>query len=201
MAEAKKLVSAAGYPNGVDVKAQYVTTGEYGTDFNQRVETLMNFGRAAGLNMHTVSVGFSTDWRPKIADSRGDFEGISFRAGAAGSQIADVGEGAFAYYHYQGGVNYTGFFSSNSTFQKGDPRLNELLEKIRSEFETKKRITMMHDAQRLMADEQYMLHFPGSASTFSISWPALQNQGVYKADLPHLNKFIDSTKAPLGTGR
>jgi len=195
--EAKKLVSAAGFGNGIDIKAQYVTTGQYGTDFNERVETLMNFGRVVGLNMETVPVGFSTDWRPKVADARGDFEGISFRAGAAGSQIADVGEGAFAYYHHQGGVNYTGFFSDNSSFQKGDPRLNESLEKIRSEFDAKKRISMMHDVQKLMAEEQYMLHFPGSATLLTIAWPALQNYGVYTSDLPHLNKFLDTTKPPF----
>jgi peptide/nickel transport system substrate-binding protein len=199
VAEAKKLVSAAGHPNGIEIKAQYVTTGQYGTDFNKRVETLMNFGRAAGLNMNTVGVGFSTDWRPKVADALGDFEGLSFRSGAAGSQIADVGEGAFAYYHYQGGVNYTGFFSEDSSFQKGDPRLNSLLENIRTEFDEKKRISMMHEVQRIMADAQYMLHFPGSASSFTMSWPALRNQEVFTGELPYLNQWLDMTKPPHGS--
>ena len=199
VAEAKKLVAAAGHANGIEIKAQYVTTGEYGTDFNKRVETLMNFGRAVGLNMNTVPVGFSTDWRPKVADALGDFEGLSFRAGAAGSQIADVGEGAFAYYHYQGGVNYTGFFSEDSSFQKGDPRLNDLLEKVRAEFDEKKRISMMHDFQRIMADAQYMLHFPGSASSFTMSWPAVRNQEVFTGDLPYLSKWLDMTKPPHGS--
>jgi peptide/nickel transport system substrate-binding protein len=195
--EAKKLVGAAGFPNGLEIKAQYVTTGEYGTDFNAKVETLMNFGRAVGLNMSTVPVGFSTDWRPKVADSRGDFEGISFRSGAAGNQIADVGEGAFAYYHYQGGVNYTGFFDESSSFQQGDQKVNELLEKIRVEFDQRQRISMMHEVQRIMAEAQYMIHFPGSASTFTMSWPATGNQAVYTGDLPHVNKWLDTTKAPI----
>ena len=199
VAEAKKLVAAAGHANGLDIKAQYVTTGEYGTDFNAKVETLMNFGRVVGLNMSTVPVGFSTDWRPKVADAKGDFEGISFRSGAAGSQIADVGEGAFAYYHHEGGVNYTGFFSEDSAFQKGDPRINSLLENIRTEFDQKRRISMMHEVQRIMADAQYMIHFPGSASSFNMSWPVVSNQQVYTGDLPHVDKWLDTSKPPLGT--
>jgi peptide/nickel transport system substrate-binding protein len=199
LAEAKKLVAAAGFASGVDIKAQYIITGEYGTDFNGRVETLMNFARAAGLNMRTVPVNFNTDWRPKVADALGDFEGISFRAGAAGTQIADVIEGAFAYYHYQGGVNYTGFFSANSSFQKGDPRLNEILEKGRAEFDPKKRISLAHELQRLMAEEQYMLHFPGSASTFDLSWPAVRNQNVFTGELAHVRTWLDTSRRPVGS--
>jgi ABC-type transport system substrate-binding protein len=196
-AEAKKLVSAAGNPSGIDIKAQYVTTGEYGTDFNSKVETLMNFAREAGMNMRTVPVNFNTDWRPKVADALGDFEGISFRAGAAGTQIADVVEGAFAYYHYQGGVNYTGFFSPNSAFQKGDPRLNEILEKARAEFDQKKSMALMHELQKIMADEQYMLHFPGSASDFDLAWPVIRNQNVFTGDLMHVGVWLDPSRPPL----
>jgi ABC-type transport system substrate-binding protein len=197
LAEAKKLVAAAGHPSGVDIKAQYITTGEYGTDFNARVETLMNFGRAVGLNLRTVPVNFNTDWRPKVADALGDFEGISFRAGAAGTQIADVVEGAFAYYHYQGGVNYTGFFSPNSSFQKGDPRLNEILEKARGEFDQKKSMSLMHEMQQILAEEQYMLHFPGSASEFDLAWPTVRNQNVFTGDLSHVGLWLDQTRPPV----
>ena len=196
--EAKKLVTAASHNSSVPIKAQYVTTGQYGTDFNAKVETLMNFAGVVGLNMVTEAVGFSTDWRPKVADAMGDFEGISFRSGAAGSQIADVGEGAFAYYHPQGGVNYTGFFSEDSTFQKGDPRISSLLERTRIEFDHKKRVAMMHELQKIMADQQYMIHFPGSASSFTMSWPAIRNQEVFTGDLPHVNKWLDTTKPPVG---
>src|SRR5207248_10705217 len=40
VAEAKKLLSAAGYPNGVEVTSNTFTTGEYGTDFPKYTEIL-----------------------------------------------------------------------------------------------------------------------------------------------------------------
>jgi hypothetical protein len=45
-----------------------------------------------------------------------------------------------------------------------------------------------------------MLHFPGSASSFSMSWPAVRNQEVFIGDLPYLNKYLDMTKPPHGSG-
>jgi len=191
--EAKKLVSAAGFPNGLDVKAQYITTGEYGPEFNNQVETILNFTRAAGFNMKTVPVGFNTDW-PKISDSAGDFEGVSFRS--AGATPPDGAESVYAVLHPEGGSYYTGLFSADSSYQKGDPRINELLEKTRTEYDEKKRISLIHDVQRMAAEAQYVVRVPGSANALSLSWPALQNEQVYQGELAHIGQWADLTKPP-----
>jgi ABC-type transport system substrate-binding protein len=94
-------------------------------------------------------------------------------------------------------VNYTGFFSPNSAFQKGDPRLNEILEKARAEFDQKKSMALMHELQKIMADEQYMLHFPGSASDFDLAWPVIRNQNVFTGDLMHVGVWLDPSRPPL----
>lgn len=195
--EAKKLVSAAGYPNGLDIDAQYVTTGQYGADFNRQVEIIMNFAREAGMRMTTKPVDFNTDWRPRVADTQGDFEGISFRIFPEGS--SDWGDRLFSVYHPEGGLNYTGLYNTDtSSWKKGDPRLTEIIEKVRTEFDTNKRIELIKEFQRIDAPEMYRPRFPGSAATLITVWPVVRNERVHVgADIAYVGQWLDPTKPPL----
>ncbi len=195
IAEAKKLLSAAGYANGIDVDAHYVTTGQYGVNFNNDVAIIIGFAAEAGIRIKTDPVNWNTDWRPKYADSLGDYEGMSFRGSP--EFHPDPAERAFAAYHPQGGQLYTGFFSDDSSFQKGDPRLTAILEKTRQEFDAKKRIELMHDFQRIEAEGMYRPRLPGNATTFSMRWPSLRNFGVFKTEMPMLSVWLDEEKPPF----
>ena len=95
VAEAKKLISAAGNAGGEPVDAYYVTTGQYGANFNRQVEILINFANEAGMKLQAKPIDFNTDWRPKVADTMGDFPGISFRTFPEGSQDWATGCTAF----------------------------------------------------------------------------------------------------------
>jgi peptide/nickel transport system substrate-binding protein len=198
VAEAKKLVSAAGHPNGIELKAQYPLTG-YSAEYLKHVEVVMNFASAAGLNLKTTPVSFTTDWRPKVADNNGDFEGISFRPDATAS-LPDPVEFMYAGFHYRGGAGYTGFFPANSSFKQGDPRLNELLDKARGEFDDNKRIAAIHELQKIHAEEQYIVRFPGTSNSFSMNWPVIRNANVYRGDLSLVSEWLDPTKPPMGQG-
>jgi ABC-type transport system substrate-binding protein len=156
----------------------------------------MGFARAAGINMTTVPVSFGTDWRPKVADAKGDFEGISFKPDAA-ANLPDPVEFMTALFHPSGGVNYTGFNSQDSQFQKGDTKLNDLLTKARIDFDDKARKEALLQLQKIVADEQYIVRFPGAANSFVMSWPAVRNVEVYTGDLMGINEWIDPTKAPI----
>jgi peptide/nickel transport system substrate-binding protein len=195
--EAKKLVAAAGYPNGLDIDAQYVTTGQYGANFNNQVEIIMSFARDAGMRMTTKPVGFTTDWRPAVADTQGDFDGISFRIFPEGSQ--DWGDRLFSVYHPQGGLNYTGLFNTDtSSWKQGDPRLTQIIEKVRAEFDSNTRRSLIEDFQRLDAPEMYRPRFPGSAAALSAVWPVIRNHRVWVGgDIDYLGLWLDPTKPPL----
>ena len=198
LATAKQLVSAAGYPNGVDVDAQYITTSEYGPDFVTQVGIILNFARDAGIRSTTKPVGFATDWRPKIADNQGDFEGLSFRIFPEG--ITDPPERLFLTYHPDAGILYTGFFSEDSSFRKGDPKLTDMINKARAEFDSQKRISITQDIQRYEAAQMYKPRLPGGASNFSLVWPAVRNELVFHGGLgmiPYAYQWLDATKAPL----
>ena len=197
LAEAKKLIAAAGFANGLDIDSQYVTTGQYGANFNRQVEIIINFAREAGMRINAKPIDFNTDWRPKVADTQGDFPGISFRTFPEGSQ--DWGDRLYSVYHPKGGLNYTGLYNTDtSSYKNGDPKLTDIIEKVRSEFDTAKRQEMIKEFQRIDAAEQYRPRFPGSAASLGITWPVIRNEGVYTgADIAYAGQWLDPTKAPL----
>ena len=96
--------------------------------------------------------------------------------------------------------------------EQGDPKLNELIEKMKVEFDEKKQQALVYDAQRLIAGQAYVVPNAGSVKTFGIAWPAVGNMGVFNsygsptpggtgvtaswAEQYH-SWWVDSTKAPL----
>lgn len=192
--EARKLLTAAGYPNGIDLDAHYPTTGNYGADFNKQVDILIGFAQEAGIRLQTVHSDFGTEWPQKYRDAQGDFDGIAFRL--SGASHPDIPEKVYSQFSLNGGVHYTGFFSSDSSFQKGDARMESLLEQTRIEFNAEKRIKLIQDFQRLEAAAQYMPRFPGGSNSFSIYWPTVQNFNVWRGDLNYLGVWIDPTEPP-----
>jgi ABC-type transport system substrate-binding protein len=195
-AESKKLISAAGFPNGLDIEAHYITSTNYGLDFVKVVETLLGFANDVGMRMTSFPVDFNTEWRPKFADAQGDFPGVSFRNLASGNP--DIPEKQIQVYTPLGGILYTGHFSETSSFRKGDPEVIDLLMKTRTEFDLEKRRAIIHDFQRMAAEKLYVLHSPGGGSSFTIAWPALRNQNVQRGEVvPYVGQWLDPTKAPI----
>ena len=196
VAEAKKLIAAAGNAGGEAIDAHYVTTGQYGANFNRQVEIIINFANEAGMKLQARPIDFGTDWRPKVADAQGDFAGISFRIFPEGSQ--DWGDRLYSVYHPKGGLNYTGLFNAdNSTWKNGDPKLTEIIEKVRTEFDTAKRQALIKEFQQLDAPEMYRPRFPGSAASLALVWPVVRNEGVnVGADIAYVGNWLDQTQPP-----
>ena len=94
-------------------------------------------------------------------------------------------------------LGYTGFFPSTGSFQQGDPKINSLLDGARGEFDDKKRIAAIQEVQKIVADQQYIVRFPGTSNGFSLSWPATRNVEVSKGDLTLVGEWLDPTKAPI----
>ncbi len=196
IAEAKKLLTAAGYANGLDVESYWVTGVEYGTDFAPHVQIIIGFAQDAGFRIKTTPVNFNTDWRGKYADVQGNFEGLSFRVSAAGQP--DPGEKLFAEYNSKGGILFTGFDPDGKGSLAGDPALDDLTIKMRREFDLAKRQALAKEFQQYEAKMQYFPRFPGGASGFGLTWPIIRNFGVYQGLIPlFVTEWVDETKAPL----
>jgi ABC-type transport system substrate-binding protein len=192
IAEAKKLVAAAGYPNGFEYDANIPTTG-FGAAFTPRVEKVINMGIDAGLKPNIVPVNFNTDFRPKFTLAKGDFDGMCY-VPAVGPP--DPGEYLSAHYHTNG-TWFNGFDPDGALTRAGDPWMNKTIEEMRREFDEKKRIALAHEFQRYDAKTTYFTRWPGTANGFDLAWPAISNRLTYRGGLRYTDEWIDDTKAPL----
>jgi ABC-type transport system substrate-binding protein len=194
--EARKLVTAAGYSSGLDTVANWATG--YGGDVYPRyAESAAAFAAEVGINLRANTSPITGDFRAKYADNPGEFDGVTYRLRVSGG-IFDPLERAFLEFTPAGGVSYTGFFSEDSSYKKGDPRYTEFLKKARLEFDNERRIALSQEFQRMEAENQYQPSFPGTASILKLVWPVLRNENVFYASSgPYVGQWLDPTKPPV----
>jgi peptide/nickel transport system substrate-binding protein len=202
VAEAKKLLASAGFPNGLEVTSTYVAGTERGVDYQKTVEVREEFARQAGFKINANLVDYNTVYIPKLRDGRGAFEGWAYTGGSS------LAEDAVAYmiwrYYSKGGVTFLGFDVNGRGDASGDPALDAMIDKAKGEPDTEKRRALVYDMQRHLAKAVYAVSLPGSASSFQMAWPALQNFGVYQTERrtsfggvsPYYH-WLDETKAPF----
>ncbi|HLF79163.1 MAG TPA: ABC transporter substrate-binding protein [Dehalococcoidia bacterium] len=173
LAEAKKLLAAAGHPNGFEVSATFAPAPA--SPAQRNFDALAGFALEAGMKLNYNQVQNPTPWRPNYYYARGNWDGIGFiTIRGAG----DTGVAFNSYYHPTGGI-FPGFDPDGKSSFAGDPFLTQLVEKINLEFDQQKRYTLAHELQRYDAKKQYFPSFPGGASGFTLAWPALQNFQVH----------------------
>jgi ABC-type transport system substrate-binding protein len=184
LAEAKKLVTAAGFPNGVE--HDLFSTGGYGAAFQKNFDILVGMSDESKLFKSQRKVlDFSSVWNITFRNNRGEFSGASF--------ILDINEldpvvDLFGHYHPSGSK----FFGSDAT-------MNGMLEKMVGEFDNDKRKAMVHDFERYEGGKNFQ-PLPGGATTFRITWPALRNKFVWQGDSQgrYLSTlWLDQTKPPF----
>jgi len=193
-AEAKKLLAAAGFANGLDIVAHYITTAQYGVDFQKWIEIVLGFGNDVGFRWKNEAPGYTQDWRPKYADAKGRYSGVAFRIDTG---PPDTGDRLYSHYHSKGTL-FQGFSADGKSSFAGDPKMDDLTLQTRREFDQKKRIQIGYDIQRYEAQQQYFPFAPGGASALTLTWPVLRNVGVYKGGRDELvYLWVDDTKPPL----
>lgn len=195
IAEAKKLLAAAGYSNGVEAASIYPPTG-YGNDLAKDVEVLSGMATEAGFKFSQQPVDFNTAW-PRYRDGRGNFEGLAWQNwGVSGTDPGErlwkeVSSGA-------SNLLFTGFDTNGKGDYSGDSTLETMLRNARREVDIAKRKVIVKDAQRYMAKKMYNVRFPGQVGGFRVSWPAMRNDRVYQGgQIEYYHVWIDETQAPL----
>jgi ABC-type transport system substrate-binding protein len=198
IAEAKKLLAAAGHPNGFDIDTPVTATAPGAADFEKQVQLIAGMVSEAGIRLKTQAIDANEATR-QFSATNGNFEGMTFRVVGIGGFV-DIGEKLFAEFNTKGGPIFIGFDPEGKGTQAGDPQTEDWTNKMRSEFDTKKRISLVQDLQRYNAQKQYSTLLPGGAAGLSLAWPIVRNRGVYRVGLHWpLNHFewLDETKAPL----
>lgn len=203
LAEAKKLLSAAGFANGLEVESAWPTTG-YGNDLAKHVEIGEGMTREAGFRFKTVNPEFNTEWATKYRDAIGNFPGIAYRnAGVAGEDPVELLWKEFN--SVQGNLIFTGFDPDGKGTFKGDPTLEDMIRKGRSEVDTEKRKAVVYETQRYLGKKLYTMRLGGQSSRFSLAWPALMNARVWRGGqmtfgslvADYMHSWINPNEAPL----
>jgi peptide/nickel transport system substrate-binding protein len=195
-AEAKKLLSAAGYPNGFETLSNYVTSPEFPT--GKYASVMDDMVRQIGIKGAVNSLDYAKEYQPKYRDGHGQYEGWAYTtssgSGSGGDAVSSLAtefwsKGAAAAFH--------GFSTSGKNDQSGDPELDALIEKGRVERDTEKRRAIVFDLQRYLAKSVYSLQGPGLATGFTMAWPALGNFRVYRGGRLNHRLWVDETKPPF----
>jgi peptide/nickel transport system substrate-binding protein len=196
VAEAKKLLAAAGFPNGLEIVSSYIPGPQLGDSYPRENQVLEDMAREAGFKPKTNLVDYVTEY-PKYRDNNGKYEGWAY---IAGPTTADDAVGMLAWrYSRGGGAGYLGFDVAGKADGSGDPQVDAMLKKAQSEMDTDKRRAVIFDIQRYLAGKQYNVPKPGEASYFTLTWPALGNFNVYRGDrrTPNYHWWLDESQAPL----
>ena len=199
IAEAKKLLAAAGYPNGLDVTSSYIGGTQLGADFQRQVGVCDEFSKEAGFRPSANVIDYTSVYIPVYRDGGGKFDGWAYRAG--GSPANDAAAYFSTLYHSRyGGPGFLGFDSAGRGDGSGDTALEALIERSRREVDTERRRSLIHDIQRHLAKAAYTIpHPPSDATSFYLAWPALGNFQVFQADrrqTPY-GWWVDATQPPL----
>jgi peptide/nickel transport system substrate-binding protein len=178
LAEAKSLLSAAGYPNGVPVTSSHFTTNDYGAAFPGHVEVLEGMSQEAGFQFTKNIIQYQQEFIPQYRDSKGNFEGISYRLGPAAPSPDPAAR--LIYNYYKGGDGFYGFDAGGRGDFSGDPHIDAELLKARGELDDARRRAIIHDLQRYLGGKRYNVRWPGGANRLLMANSAVKNFNVYR---------------------
>ncbi|HEY7269113.1 MAG TPA: ABC transporter substrate-binding protein, partial [Dehalococcoidia bacterium] len=175
IAEGKKLLAAAGYPNGFSVKSNYVTSAEF--PVARQAEMMDGFIRELGIRTTVNPLGYSDEYIPKYRDGNGQYEGWAYVAGSTNDDpVASMSN----QYWSRGGIpSFQGFSAGGRNDQSGDPKVDTWIEQARVELDVDRRKSILKDLQRYLAGQMYSIPAPGVGTAFTVAWPCVGNFRVF----------------------
>ncbi|HLF77629.1 MAG TPA: ABC transporter substrate-binding protein [Dehalococcoidia bacterium] len=191
VAEAKKLLEAAGHKTPLEIDQVYAAPGpsSFPAGFYTRSEIFMGMVESSGIfKMKRVLINYQTEWNTeRYITSGGKFNGVTW---GPDTSPPDGASAAFFQYNSKGGRNMAG--------PSPDATMEDLTLKVRREFDDKKRADIVHEIDRLNAAKMTNIKI-ASAGGFALNWPAYRNVGVHQGGTNWMDMrvFIDPSQAPL----
>jgi peptide/nickel transport system substrate-binding protein len=212
LAEAKKLVQAAGYTNA-PVELYHNSEQTYGAYYNRSVEVYAGFFRDGGLNivqkpfvytefLNNYYFGYRSGAGTQGAagDKKG-YNGISVQAERPYASAVNL---MLSSWHSAGGA-FHGLSPNGQNAFAGDSKLDAMIEKIQGEFNQKAQLDLSHELIRYMTGLSYFVPRPRANRNFEVWWPAIANQGIKERWAQNnawpteqaIDWWIDTSKAPF----
>jgi len=171
VSEAKKLLAAANYPDGVDTILTWPqkSAGWSSGHWYNGVEIVRGMLDDSGLFRYESNIlnNFYADFIPKYHHkSPGvDYDGAAF---SISNLPTDPAVYLFQYYNSAGGLR-----------QSTDDHLDDLTTRALGEFDDEKRKQMVQEIQVYEGGANWYPRM-GAAQGLSLNWPAVRNWGVYQ---------------------
>lgn len=160
-AEARRLLAAAGYPDGFETPFTFIGGANWGRDWQSRAEALMAMLAGGGIRCKANVVDYNAVFIPRYLRSGGDFDGLAMqRTGSRG----DPGQFWSIFFSSSGASSQTG-----SQF----PELDALILTQRRVLDPAKRIVIHHDIQRRFAEWMPAIPQGGHTEEPTIAWKGL----------------------------
>jgi len=211
VAEAKRLLSAAGSPNGFEFDLYYNGGPQFGAAYARTAEIYSGFFGDGGLRPKLRPiVPFDPKWLLEYSRlytvAFGNYGTVPGHSG-----VCLIAERAYSTLPVQirnqmhkSGQGYRGMVPPGGSVPEGDPRSNDLAVKIDQEFDRKKQVALVHELTRYSTDQMYYVPRVSAEKPFSLWWPAIGNVGVdvwyanrgFWAD-ERINWWVDDSKPPL----
>jgi len=211
-AEAKKLMTAAGFPSGVEFDFFHNRENTYGVVYSRLLEIYASMLPDVGLKAKLQPQAYAT-WQPqyyqgyvKTAFDAGRVKGFNGAGLSAERSRYTALMSLYGLHHVQGdafhGASYNG-----GPGNVGDPKMNDLLGKLRVESDTNKIKEGVKEAQKYLAEQMYIIPKPTNSIPFTVWWPSIQNvmsfntapSGPNRWAEQNLQWWIDETKPPFTT--
>jgi ABC-type transport system substrate-binding protein len=177
VAEARKLMAAAGYANGIDIVSTAPASG-YGITFPTQFNAIEGMAAEAGFRMTQRIVDYTAEFIPRYRASQGRYEGVAHRSPS--TLGFDAVTDMLSTFYSRSGENFFGFSATGPLPGAGDPYVDAQIEKASAELDRDRRVDIAEDLQRHLARTQYTSKWPGGSSAFLLAWPALRNFYVYR---------------------
>lgn len=210
--EAKALLSAAGFPNGVTTTQYFNNAGNYGEPYPTGTELYPNFFRDGGnevtqeghdyadfLNLYYFGYRSGASTRGSSEAAKG-YNGYAVEAERPYSSAISLMFGSW----HSGGGAFHGLTPDGNDAFSGDPALDAMIEEAGAEFDNPAQVAKVHDIIRYITAHTYFIPKPTVAPTYHLWWPALS--GVhYRERWPNnsepseeaIDWWIDESKAPF----
>ena len=179
IAEAKKLMTAAGFANGFNVDFVGPTGTPYGTNYNRWAQALGGMFSEAGIKLDFKEATYPGDYVANINYNQA-FNGISV---FVNTTYGGVANNLRTNFHSASAQDRSPFAPTKINKPAGGPKdetLDSLIQRLLGEQDRTRAVSLAHDIQRHLTKVLYTIPFYHKVRGLSLTWPWVGNAGVYQ---------------------